>query len=45
MTDAIAKLNEMLGKIFSYGPPKNNAEKQKKRIKKAKARKKRAIAR
>jgi hypothetical protein len=45
MTDAIAKLNVMLGKIFAYGPPKKNAEKQAKRAKKAKLRKKRAVAR
>jgi hypothetical protein len=45
MTDAIAKLNEMLGKIFAYGPPKKNAEKQAKRVKKSKIRKKRAAAR
>ena len=44
MTDAIAKLNEMLGKIFAYGPPKKNVEKQKKRVKKAKARKKQVTA-
>lgn len=40
MTDAIAKLNEMLGKIFAYGPPKKNVEKLEKRVKKAKTRKK-----
>jgi hypothetical protein len=45
MTDAIAKLNEMLGKIFAYGPPKKNAEKQAKRVKKARVRKKRATVR
>jgi hypothetical protein len=45
MTDAIAKLNEMLNKIFAYGPPKKNVEKQAKRVKKAKVRKKRAAAR
>lgn len=44
MTDAIAKLNEMLGKILAYGPTKKTAEKQKTRVKKAKARKKRASA-
>jgi hypothetical protein len=45
MTDAIAKLNEMLGKIFAYGSSKKNVEKQAKRVKKAKTRKKRAGAR
>ena len=45
MTDAIAKLNGMLGKIFAYGPPKKNVEKRAKRVKKAKMRKKRAHAR
>jgi hypothetical protein len=45
MTDAIAKLNEMLSKIFAHGAPKKNIEKQAKRVKKAKVRKKRATAR
>ena len=45
MTEAIAKLNEMLSKIFAYGPPKKNAEKQAKRVKKVKSRKKRVVAR
>ena len=39
MTDAIAKLNQMLGKIFAYGPPKKNVEKQKKRTKKVQTQK------
>ena len=42
---SILDLNEMLGKIFAYGPPKKNVEKQAKRIKKVKVRKKRVAAR
>lgn len=44
MTDAIAKLNEMLGKIFAYGPSRKNVDKQKKRPKKVQTRKKRQVA-
>jgi len=45
MTDAIAKLNELLRKVLAYGPPKKNLEKQKQRVRQAKSRKKRVGAR
>ncbi len=42
MTDGIAKLNELLGKILAYGPSRQKIEKQKKpATKKIKSRKKR----
>ena len=40
MTDAIAKLNAILGKVLAYGPSRKKVEKQKKRVKKAQPRKK-----
>jgi len=42
--DAIAKINEMLGKIFAYGPSRKAVEKQKKRTKKVQTSKKRQAA-
>ena len=45
MTDGIAKLNEVLGKILAYGPSRQNDEKKKKIAKKIKPRKKRVALR
>jgi hypothetical protein len=39
MKDEIAKLNEMVKKVIAYGPSRKNAEKDKARAKRIKARK------
>ena len=44
MKDDITKLNAVISKVLAYGPPRKNAEKQKKRVKKAKIGKKRGAA-
>jgi hypothetical protein len=42
MTDAIAKLNALLGKVLAYGPPRKSVERKKlkngKKIKRSKNR-------
>ncbi len=40
MTEAIAALNKVLGKILAYGPSRKDNEQRKKPVKKVKTRKK-----
>ena len=45
MKDEIAKLDKLLKTVIAYGPSRKNAERDKARDKKIKARKKRTAAR